>query len=127
MMLDITNRAILIVGGGTVAVRKAKGLLAAGATRVTAIAPHFSDEMPATIARHLRAFQSSDLAGVSLVFVATDSRETNDAIAGDARRRNILFNRADTEEGDSDFATPAVLRRGPVTVTVSTGGSPALA
>ncbi len=40
-MLDVTSRAVLVVGGGTVAVRKVKGLLAAGATRVTAIAKEF--------------------------------------------------------------------------------------
>jgi precorrin-2 dehydrogenase / sirohydrochlorin ferrochelatase len=125
-MLDITTRAVLVVGGGTVAARKVKGLLAAGAARITAVAPHFSDDMPATITRHVRSFQANDLANISLVFAATDSRETNDLIAAEARRRNVLFNRADTEEGDSDFATPAVLRRGPITITVSTGGSPAL-
>ncbi len=126
-MLDVTSRAVLVVGGGTVAVRKVKGLLAAGATRITAIAVQFSTEMPANIARHQRRFEAEDLAGMSLVCAATDSRETNALIAAEAKRRHILFNRADTEEGESDFATPAVLRKEPVTVTVSTAGSPALA
>jgi precorrin-2 dehydrogenase/sirohydrochlorin ferrochelatase len=62
------------------------------------------------------------------VFAATDDPKVNDAIVRDARQLGILVCRADSDdENPGDFSTPAMIRREPVLVTVSAGGSPALA
>jgi len=63
-----------------------------------------------------------------LVFAATDSAEVNDAVVRDARARGLWVNRVVADDAQpGDFTVPARLRKGPVTVTVSAGGSPALA
>jgi siroheme synthase-like protein len=127
-MLDVSDRLIVIIGGGAVAARKAAGLLAAGATRVRVIAPAFHDEIPAGVERVAAAYDGRQLDGAGLVFAATDSAEVNAAVVAEARRRGVFVNRIDADEANaSDFSTPAVLREGAVTITVSAAGNPAIA
>jgi siroheme synthase-like protein len=129
ILLDVSQRKIVIVGGGAVAARKASTLLAAEAKSVRAVAPKFVREFPESVERKTAAFEPSDLDGAELVFAATDSAATNDLVVAEARKRNILVQRGDGEEVDhpGDFASPAILRCGPILVAVSAGGSPALA
>ena len=127
LMLDVSTRPTVIVGGGAVAARKARGLLDAGATRVTVVSPTFHADLPATVIRVEERYEPRHLDGAALAFAATDSRAVNDAVVRDATARGILVNRADADDDwAGDFATPAQLKRGLVTVTVS-AGSPALA
>ena len=122
ILLDVTGRRIVIVGGGPVAARKAAGLLAAGATRVTAVAPAFVADFPVEIERVARAYDPADLDGADLVFAATDSAEVNNSVVRAARARRAWAGHA----GDGpagDFVTPAAFARGPVTVTVSAGSA----
>lgn len=127
MMLDVCSRLVVIVGGGAVAARKARGLLQAGATRMRCIAPSFCDEMPAGIECLSEPYRSAHLEGAGLVFAATDRPEVNDAVVRDAHARGLLVNRADANEDEpGDFSTPAKLQRGDVSIMVS-AASPALA
>ena len=126
MLLDLSDRTAVIVGGGAVAARKARGLVDAGAGRVRCVAPQFAPQLPEQVERVSDRYRASHLDGAELVFAATDDPEVNDAVVRDARSRNLLVNRADRDDQEpGDFATPAVLRRGAVTVAVS-AGSPAL-
>lgn len=126
LMLDVSARPIVIVGGGSVALRKAKGLLEARATKITVVAPMIHAEMPAAVNRINDRYSESHLEGAGLVFAATDDRAVNDAVVRDCAARNILVCRADRDdELPGDFATPAAVRNGSVTVTVS-ADSPAL-
>jgi siroheme synthase-like protein len=128
MMLDVADRLVVIVGGGAVAARKAAGLIECGATRVRCVAPVFDAAMPASVERVAARYEKNHLDGAGLVFAATDNPAVNDAVVHDAHARGLLVNRADPDEQTpGDFATPARWRHGPVTVTVSAGGSPALA
>jgi precorrin-2 dehydrogenase / sirohydrochlorin ferrochelatase len=131
LALDLTGRACVIVGGGAVAERKARTLLAAGAA-VTVIALALTLGL-AELARagrivlRQRAYQVGDLAGAWLVVAATDRREVNAAVTADARTGGALVLVADAP-GEGDVALPAVARRGRLTLAVATdGGSPALA
>jgi precorrin-2 dehydrogenase / sirohydrochlorin ferrochelatase len=125
--LDVTGRTILIVGGGAVAARKARGLIESGAGRVRCVAPAFCDEFPAEVDRVRGTYCPDHLTGATLVFAATDRADVNEAVVRDAHARNLLVNRADPDDEEpGDFALPAKFRRGEVTVTVS-AGSPALA
>jgi len=126
LMLDLTNRLVVIVGGGAVAARKAAGVVDAGATRVRCVSPLFKAEFPGCVEKVLERYDTRHLEGAGLVFAATDSAEVNDAVVRDARALGVLVSRADSGEGAAgDFATPAVLRRSAVTLTVS-AASPAL-
>jgi precorrin-2 dehydrogenase/sirohydrochlorin ferrochelatase len=129
--LDLAGRACLVVGGGAVAARKTKGLLEATA-RVTVVSPllvpalrTLADE--GRVHWKPREYQAGDVAGAWLVLVTTDDRAVNAEVAAEARRCGVWVNCAD-DPAHCDFALPAVLRRGPLTVAVSTGGaSPAMA
>jgi precorrin-2 dehydrogenase / sirohydrochlorin ferrochelatase len=122
LMLDVSDRLIVIVGGGAVAVRKVKGLLDAGATRVRVVSPTFHAEMPAGIERVLASYEAGKLNDAQLVFAATDAPDVNERIVRDAQARGIWVNRSDEAE-QGDFATPAKLVDGEVTVTVSAGSA----
>jgi precorrin-2 dehydrogenase/sirohydrochlorin ferrochelatase len=127
-MLDVTDRLVVIIGGGTVAARKARGVLEAGATRVRCVSPAFDAAVPEAVERVHEAYEPRHLDGAGIVFAATDLAAVNDAVVRDASGRGVLVNRADySEEQQGDFAVPAKFRRGPAVIAVATGGSPALA
>jgi len=120
-----------MVGGGMVAERRVDGLLAAGA-RVRVISPRTTRTLAALAAEgrielESRGYREGDLAGADLAFVATDAGEVNAAVAREARERGLWVNAAD-DPAHCTFILPALVRRGDLTVAVSTGGSsPALA
>lgn len=127
MLLDVSTRLCVIVGGGEVAARKARGLLDAGATRVRVIAPELRAAFPPGVEIVSERFNPVHLENAELVFAATDDPAVNDSIAAVAKQRGALLNRADQDEdAATDFLTPARLQRGEVMMTI-TAISPALA
>jgi precorrin-2 dehydrogenase / sirohydrochlorin ferrochelatase len=128
--LDIQDQPVVIVGGGAVAGRKATRLAAAGA-RVTVISPNLNESLAAlvmqgTVLHEAREYRDGDLDGALLAFAATDDKAANQAVAAEAKRRGILVDVVDSPRSGS-FTTPAVVVRGDLMLTVSTGGaSPAL-
>ena len=127
--LDVSGRPCLVVGGGAVAARKARGLIECGAT-VTVIAPSLGPDMEAlvpglhTVER--RPYREGDAASFRLVVAATGQRDVDGAIHADAESSGVWINSAD-DRAHSSFILPAVFRDGAVTVCVSSGGlSPAL-
>jgi siroheme synthase-like protein len=123
-MLDVSDRLVVIVGGGAVAVRKVKGLLEAGATRVRMVSPAFHDEMPdaAGVERIHGTFEPGHLDGASLVFAVTSLAQVNELVTREAKGRGIWVNRSDEGE-EGDFSTPAKAREGEVVVAVSAGSA----
>jgi siroheme synthase-like protein len=126
----LEGRAVtaLVVGGGSVASRKVRSLLAAGA-RVRVVAPSVTDELHAlgehdrnlTIER--RRFQDADVREVMLVFAATDERTTNSRIARVARAHHRLVSVSDLPS-EGDFSGMAAHSAGAVVIGVSAGGVP---
>jgi siroheme synthase-like protein len=128
--LDVSGRPCLVVGGGSVAARKAGGLVECGA-RVTVIAPSTGDAMDslesALHALERRPYREGDVAGFRLVITATGVEDVDAAVHAEAEAAGVWVNSAD-DRTHSSFILPAVHRDGAVTVAVSTGGlSPALA
>jgi precorrin-2 dehydrogenase len=125
--LDLRDRDCLVVGGGRVAAEKVHGLLDCGAD-VTVVAPEIDDGLRASGARLVeRRFMRSDVVGRFLVIAATGDRSVNASVSSAAGERATPCNVADDPELCS-FILPAVIRRDPIVVGVSTGGaSPALA
>jgi precorrin-2 dehydrogenase/sirohydrochlorin ferrochelatase len=131
VVLDVSGRKCVVVGGGAVALRKVRGLLRCGA-RVTVVSPKLCAGLASLAGKgavrfRQKAYGASDLRGALLVIGATDDPLVNEAVSRQARRRGILVNIADDPKLCT-FHIPSTLRRGPVLAAVSTGGaSPALA
>lgn len=129
-LAHLEGRRVLVAGGGPVAAGKLEGLLEAGVS-VHLVAPEVSAECAAWLDRvdrfERRLVEARDVEGTALVIAATDDRETNRRLADAARARGILVNAVDDPAACTFFA-PAVVRRGPVTISISTdGASPLLA
>jgi precorrin-2 dehydrogenase/sirohydrochlorin ferrochelatase len=131
MFVSLHERVCLVIGGGTVGERKVRGLLGAGAT-VRLVAQDLTPWLEEQCKHDLIAlvggcYRSDHLKGVELVFVATNDPELNSRIAGEAREKRLWCNMAtDPEQGS--FVVPSVVRRGPLTIAISTSGlSPAVA
>ena len=127
LIVDLTNRRVVVIGAGRVGVHKAAQLLDSGAL-VTMISSEVLAPVPAGVAElRVRPYEQGDLAEALLVVAATGDAAVNDLIVKEANERNILVNVVD-DLGRSDFYFTAVHRDGDVVVSVSTGGaSPALA
>jgi siroheme synthase-like protein len=128
--LDLKGRDVLVVGGGAVAEGKALQLLEAGA-RVTVVSPQLTEALRAAADRgeitHLDgSFAEGDLNGAFLAISATDDRKVNEKVAKAARERGLLCNVVDQPDL-CNFITPALVTRGDLQISVSTGGgSPTL-
>jgi precorrin-2 dehydrogenase / sirohydrochlorin ferrochelatase len=131
VILDLQDKKVVVIGGGVVAARKVKDLLAAGAV-VTVIAPEIASEAEIDTGHmslywNQRKYKPGDLEGMFMVFIAVDDAGTAREIAGEARAKKILVNSA-IEPALSDFLVPSFERRGDLLLAVSTSGaSPALA
>ena len=131
MFLDISGKRCVVVGGGQVALRKVNMLLEHGAD-VEVISLDFCSELSdladsGEIRILHRNYQAGDLKDALIVIAATSDENTNMEIARDARSNVSLVNVVDDPE-KSDFIVPSYLRRGDVTIAISTSGrSPALA
>ena len=121
--MELEGREGLVVGGGAVAARKVQKLQLYG-PRLTVAAPEILPEIAelpgVTLLR--RAFAPGMLEGKCFVIAATDSREVNRGIAALCRERGIPVNAVDDKEACT-FLFPALVKRGDLTVGVSTAGA----
>lgn len=131
LIVDLTGRRCLVVGGGPVAARRARALIDAGA-QVRVISPSLTralrDAVDAgEVEWRDREHRDDDAVGCTVVVAATDDVGVNRAVAADAAHHGALCNRADRAE-EGDVVVPAALHRDDLVVAVSTGGtSPGLA
>src|SRR6266852_1474539 len=127
LFLDLTGRAVLLVGGGRVATAKLQQLLAVGA-RVRVVAPEISEEILGTtpqVQLAQRPFVPADLDGVWFV-VAAATPPVNREVAAVAETQRVFVNAVDDPENASAFLS-GVVRRDGVTLAISTSGdAPAL-
>jgi precorrin-2 dehydrogenase/sirohydrochlorin ferrochelatase len=139
VVLVLTGRRCLVVGGGPVATRRARDLVAAGA-EVTVVAPEVDEGidrlaggdrsghgLPGSLVVRARPYRPGEAAGYQLVLTATGQPDVDRLVVADATAAGVLVNSADGA-APGTVRLPAVHREGPVMVAVSTGGSsPALA
>lgn len=129
--LKLQGRCCLVVGGGDVAARKTARLLECGA-QVRLVSPYLTEELEGEVERGKityikRMFKEIDLKGVYLAICATDNADLNRKIAGCCEALGILVNVVDNPELSS-FYVPSVIQRGPLCISITTGGnSPLLA
>jgi precorrin-2 dehydrogenase/sirohydrochlorin ferrochelatase len=127
----LETRQTVVVGGGRVAARKVDSLLQASAN-ITVISPqaipHLQQlQTDGQITLINRPYQPGDLCEAFLVIAATNNPGINHQVLQEARQCGCLINMVD-DPAAGNFIVPAVVQRGPITLTISTGGgSPALA
>ncbi len=126
LFVDLRGSACLVVGGGAVAARKVDALLTVGAM-VTVVAPALGAALTARaaaghIVHFARAFEDEDVDGRTLIVSATDDRALNARVAAAARAAGRLVNVVD-DGALSGAIFPSIVRRGELTVAVSTGGA----
>ena len=124
--LNIRARSCLVVGGGNIAIRKARQLLSAGA-EVTAVAPDFHPDFiqhqsQGEIELIHAEYRVELLQGKLLVIAATDNFEINQQVHDDAEAAGVLANVVDQPKL-CRFIVPSIVDRTPLTVAISTGGS----
>jgi len=128
IVLNLAGRRVLVVGGGNVALRKARDLADAGAA-VRVVAPEFLPEFASDgrFACVAAAYGAAHARGAAIVVAATDDEAVNVRVAADARKAGALVNVVDRPEL-CDFIVPAQVTRGDLVIAVSTGGAaPSLA
>ncbi|MCC7146427.1 MAG: bifunctional precorrin-2 dehydrogenase/sirohydrochlorin ferrochelatase [Phycisphaeraceae bacterium] len=126
VILRVQGRLCVVIGGGGVALRRARSLLEAGA-KVRVVAPDVEKEFAALpVELWRRGYQKGDLQGACLAVIATNDPQVNQQAANDARELGVLINRVDDPES-GDFTVPAHRQNGPITLAVHTGGISAAA
>jgi len=125
LFLELRDLPVVVVGGGQVASRKIGTLLKAGAS-VTVISPAMSKRF-AKVRWVRRGYRRGDLRGARLVVAATNDVAVNERVCAEAKRRGLLVN-CIAPPAAGNFIVPALVRRGGITLAISTGGaSPAFA
>ena len=125
LFADLSHRAVLVVGGGAVAERKAAALIEAGA-QVTVNAPTLTSQLQrwaddGRLAHRADPLQAAWLDRVWLVVAATSDRRLNRLVAEFGEMRRIFVNVVDDAELCS-FHVPAVIDRSPLMIAISSGG-----
>jgi siroheme synthase-like protein len=115
--LNVTNKKILLIGGGKVATHKGT-IMARFVQNVTVVAPEFTDEirqLPFTFVQ--KEYEPTDLEGFFLVYVCTGDHELNAKIKSDAEALGILTSVCDAPLL-CDFVSPAIHKEGHLTISV---------
>ncbi|MEW5008646.1 MAG: siroheme synthase CysG [Cycloclasticus sp.] len=127
LFFKLENKRCLIVGGGAIALRRAKSLIAAGAiidVLASTICQPLTELLAGTEGRLSAAAFSVDLLSerYALIIAATDQPRVNQAVTDYAQQHAIPLNRVD-EPSQCDFIFPSVIDRSPLTIAVSNSGS----
>lgn len=129
LMLDLARLRLMLIGNGTMALRRLRLLEEAGAVALVVHADAPDDELVAAAGDRLRRTLPSpvEIAAAQLIFIADPAPDDTLRLAAAARGAGILVHVEDSP-ALTDAHAPAVLRRGDLTIAISTGGaSPALA
>ncbi len=132
VMLELSARRCVVIGATAVREGKVEGLLAAGASDVRVVATHPTERLDALerlegVQVERRPWETRDLNGAFLCVASSEDQGVRDAIAVEARCRDVLVNVMD-DIPNCDWSAPSVVRRGALIIAVATGGaSPSLA
>ncbi|MBF2515685.1 precorrin-2 dehydrogenase/sirohydrochlorin ferrochelatase family protein [Listeria marthii] len=120
IMLDITGKKVVIIGGGKVALRKISGLLDAGAD-ILVVGLNVLPEIKALNVRVVEeGYRAEHLESAFMIFICTDNPEVNQLVLRD-RAPGQLVNDT-TEQANSDFFNMATVTKNELTIGISTGG-----
>lgn len=125
LLLNIDYKTVVVIGGGHVARQKVEALLPTKAN-IIVVSPDVTEELQSYIDQGVvtwrqKSFEPSDLDDAAVIFAVTNKTDVNNAVE-EATQHWQLLSRADAI-GRVDFINPAVVRRGELTLTVSTSGN----
>ena len=125
LFLDLSDKDILFVGGGTIASRRIR-VLQQFADRITVVAPEADGSIlelteSGDVSWIMREFEEGDLEGRDFVFAATDDKELNAQIASMCRKKGIAVN-ASSDKELCDFFFPGIVSQGETVIGVSASG-----
>lgn len=119
--INISGKEILIVGGGTVALNKIKRI-SSYTSAIRIIAKEVSEEVKGLgYGYKEKEYDTTDLGESFMVYACTNCKEVNQQICNDAKAARVLVNVADNPPS-SDFVSPAIFRKGHMTVAVGSNG-----
>lgn len=119
--LNIKDRPVTIIGGGSVALRKFKTLINEGA-KVKVVAKDFIDGFMDQGAELIKdVYKKEYIEGAFLLFIVSDDEELNAQIEMDAKALGVLYNRCD-KSSSSDFISINMKKIGGIDVSISTSG-----
>ncbi|WP_283171194.1 precorrin-2 dehydrogenase/sirohydrochlorin ferrochelatase family protein [Curtanaerobium respiraculi] len=126
IFVDLNQRRVVVIGGGSVAERKIATLLEFGAD-VRVVSPEVTDPIARLAAEggielRKRVYEPGDLEGAFLAICTCGKPEEDARVHDEARRRNCLLNVADVPS-ECDFILPSFMSRGRLQIAVSTNGS----
>ncbi|MCQ4320341.1 siroheme synthase CysG [Stutzerimonas stutzeri] len=128
---NLKGRPVLVVGGGEVALRKARLLSEAGAV-LRVVAPEVGAQLSELVAQGggqtiVRGYLAGDLSGCVLAVAATDDEPLNEQVSEDAKALGMPVNVVDSPQLCT-VIFPAIVDRSPLMIAVSSGGdAPVLA
>ncbi|MFZ3577476.1 NAD(P)-binding protein [Virgibacillus sp. DJP39] len=125
LMVDLEGKKIIIIGGGRVAYRRADTLTDSGAA-ITIISPEIAEGIRSLLENEKvtwrqKNFEPVDLEEAFLVIVATNNPEVNSSVVKACPPDSLLNVASDSTQGDVQF--PSHLKRGKLTVSISTDGA----
>lgn len=125
IFIDLTDKKILVAGGGTIALRRVRTLLKFGAD-IRVIAPELCEELTrmeeeGKITAEHREYRSGDIGGARIVLAATDDHEVNRQIWEECRAAGVTVNVAD-DKSLCDFYFPSVVMTDDTVIGINCGG-----
>ena len=128
VFINIRDRLFLMVGAGSIALRRIDGLLRFGA-RVRVVAPQIHDGIRKLESQYgseqlqilVRKFERQDLEGVEAVLAATDVPQVDALVYEEAKKRGLLVNIA-SDQSKCDFQFPALVETEDLVIGVNSGG-----
>ena len=126
VFLNVKGKRALVVGGGTLAARKADMLVRAGCD-LTVVAPELNDDLDRVVQEHKIRHKKTDLTaddvnGCAIAFGASADKAVNRKLHDLATAAGVLVNISDTTEL-CDFIMPAIVDRSPMLIAVASGGA----
>ncbi len=131
LMIDLSKKKCIVIGGGQIAQRKVWSLLRAKAS-ITVISPNLTEHLEKLVIENQidwvnRAYHKGDLLGYFIVVIATDNKKVNMEIYQHVNEDNQFVNIVDNP-ALCTFIVPSTITRGKLQIAISTNGaSPGLA
>jgi len=127
IFVDLSNKKILVIGGGRIAARRVKTLLDF-AGQIIVVAPEISEEIRGAAGEsdnlllNCRLYEASDLEHADIVIVATTDHSLNEEIGKDCRKRSIPVNLSH-DQTLCDFYFPGLVKKDNIVIGVTSSGT----